>query len=136
MGRTLFGSVVAKMNFTWLARNIYWKLSNAERKLNRAILDRFLALADQNSFTPVIVFLPYDFETQEKRLRAEEDRIWLSDYAEQNEVPFFDLTDSLRDVDWKRILIEKNPHFNPAGHELIAMELNRCLEEQVMVNEE
>lgn len=125
-----------QLHVTWLARNVYWKISQSERKLNKAILDRFLALADQNSFTPVIVFLPYNFETQEKRLRADEDRMWLGNYAEQNAVPFFDLTDSLRDVGWRSILIENNPHFNPAGHEIIAKELNTFLEEQVINNEE
>jgi hypothetical protein len=110
-------------------REVLWRLSGAEIRLNRAILDRFLQLAAANerNFLPAIVFIP----GREDMKADKERRTWLHGYAAGKRVPFLDLTDRILDAG-DPAFIPSNWHWNPYGHRIAAAELRRFLAGQIL----
>jgi hypothetical protein len=96
--------------------------SQSHFELNRAILDRFRALAAEHGFQLGLVFLPGRDDAPVDRER----RSWLAAYAEREGVPFADLTGVLRAAG-SAVFLERNWHYSAAGHELVAAELERFL---------
>lgn len=105
-------------------REVAWRISNAERRLNAAILDQFRENASRHGFTLALVFLPGTYDTPNDVAR----RGWLRDYALRSSTPFLDLTEPLLTKPSEPLFIRNNWHLNPAGHLVIATELGRWLD--------
>jgi GDSL-like Lipase/Acylhydrolase family len=115
-----------RMHIIQAMYHLYFK-SRTEWKLNRAILDRFLELAELHSFTPVIIFLPGTGDTGTDKRR----RLWLREFADGNGTPFLDLSDAIHKAGVREVFISNNWHLNPYGHRIIALELGRFLAERI-----
>ncbi len=111
-----------RLRIVSLVRELIWRRSGAELRLNRAILDRFLDLSTNHGFRPCIVFFPgrEDLPGDQRR------RAWLRHYCAGNRVPFRDLTDSILKAGAPDF-IEGNWHWNPKGHALVAAQLRPFL---------
>jgi hypothetical protein len=109
---------VAVNNYLW---NRLWQWD-----LDEAILDRFGELAEQQPFQKAIIFLPgtLDTETDQKR------RFWLGHYASRHATAFLDLSDPIHKMG-DQAFIERDQHLSPAGHQLVARELDRFLSERI-----
>jgi hypothetical protein len=107
----------------------YWTRTSAEIRLNRAILDRFLALGEMHEFNLAIIFIPGTLDTtMDKRRRA-----WLRQYAREHDVPFLDLSEIIHTAAMKQeLFIHRNPHWNPEGHRIAATEIGRFLASDVI----
>jgi hypothetical protein len=101
-----------------------WEHTSRQWDLNKAILDRFDQLGDQNHFQRAIVFLPGTGDTPNDRER----RTWLSQYAESNGIYYLDPSDAIHQTG-TQAFFENNPHYNPAGHQVLAREIDRFLRE-------
>jgi hypothetical protein len=108
-------------------RKILWNYTSRQWDLNQAILDRFEQLADNRRSRKAIVFLPGREDTRADRER----RSWLRQYSGRRATPFLDLSGAIHNVG-KQAFIEGNPHLNPAGHQVVARELDRFLTKQVL----
>lgn len=109
-------------------QDIFWRLLGTERRLNRAILDRFLHLAGNQRFVPAIIFIPGNQDlTSDKERRG-----WLREYSAGKTIPFLDLTDPILGAG-EQAFIPSNWHWNPHGHRLVATEVLRFLAEQVLI---
>jgi hypothetical protein len=113
-------------------RRILWKRTDAEWRLNAAILDRYLELAEQHSFRPAIIFLP--IYPGKERTTFNKSFIRLKSYAQRHRVPFLDLSGPFQVAGWGRVLIEKNVHLNSLGHTIVATEVLRFLSQRVLRN--
>ena len=107
----------------------YWSRTGAEFQLNMAILDRFLSLGEMHHFNIAVIFLPGTHDTKtDKRRRA-----WLRQYAQEHEVPFLDLSETIHKAAAKQeLFILDNPHWNPEGHRIAATEIGRFLANDVV----
>ncbi len=108
--------------FQW-ARYAYWRYTEATFPLNAAILDRFLALARERGFAPVVLFLPGPREHRDDRMR----RDFLAAWAARRGVVFLDLTAALRAGGGDELYIPGDSHWSPAGHRVVAQELERLI---------
>ena len=104
-------------------REVSWRGSGTEWRLNAAVLDRFREHASRTPFTLVLVFLPGTSSTPNDDAR----RTWLGSYAGRTNTLFLDLTDPILAKGSARMFIPHNPHLNPAGHAVVAQELHRAL---------
>jgi hypothetical protein len=116
--------------WNWLSisvavQKILWNYTNWQWDLNQAILDRFEQLADQQPFQKVIIFLPGTDDTRADQER----RSWLRQYASRHATPFLDQSDAVHKIG-RQAFIEENPHYSPAGHQVLARELDRFLRER------
>jgi hypothetical protein len=108
----------------WQKLRILWALSPARRSwesgmwdVHRAILDRFRALAAERGFRLGLVFLPGRADTAPDLERRE----WLAGYSEETDVAFLDLTGAVLERPRDELFLGGgNPHWNPAGHALVA----------------
>jgi hypothetical protein len=98
------------------ARYAYWRYTRASFALNAAILDRYRALAAAHHFVPAVAFLPSRGERWDDRGRAR----WLAGYARTHGEPFIDLSEPLRAAGFDRGYIPDDPHWNAAGHRVVA----------------
>jgi hypothetical protein len=114
-----------RLSMSAAAGKFLWNYTAWQWDLNQAILDRFEQLADQQPFQKAIVFLPGTADTSVDKDR----RSWLERYAGRHATPFLDLSDPIHRIDGKAF-IEQNPHYSPAGHQVIARELDRFLTER------
>jgi len=107
----------------------YWSRTSAELQLNRAILDRFVALGEMHGFDVAVIFVPGTNDTKaDKRWRA-----WLRQYAQEHGVPFLDLSEAIHTAAAKQeLFIPGNPHWNPEGHRIAATEIGRFLASNVV----
>lgn len=111
----------------WQKLRLLWAVSPARRSwdsgmwdLHRAILDRFRELATERGFQLGFVFLPGRADTAADIERRE----WLAGYAEESDTWFLDLTGPVLDRPRDELFIAGgNPHWNPAGHALVAANL-------------
>lgn len=108
-------------------KRAYWNHTDAVFDLNRAILDRFLKLAELHSFVPAIIFLPGTGDTADDKAR----RAWLRQYAERNAIPFLDLTETIHKAG-SEAFITGNWHLNPHGHWIVATELRQFISVRVL----
>jgi hypothetical protein len=113
-----------RLDLSVAVNRVLWNYTDREWDLNRAILDRFEQLADQQPFQKAILFLPGKGDTPADQKR----RSWLRHYANSRATPFLDLSDAIHKMG-KQAFIEGNPHLNPAGNLLVAQELDRFLSE-------
>jgi hypothetical protein len=104
-------------------REVVWRVSRAEWKLNAAILDRYREDAARTPFTFVILFLPGIADTP----NDDERRMWLRAYAQRTGTAFLDLTDAIHDPQAPPPFIPNNAHLNPQGHIIVAREIRRLL---------
>jgi hypothetical protein len=111
------------------AESVLWNRTTLQWDLNQAILDRFEQLADQQPFRKAIVFLPGTDDTPADQER----RSWLRQYAGRHATPYLDLSDAIHKMG-ERAFIQNNPHLNPAGHRVVAQELDRFLSERVQAS--
>jgi hypothetical protein len=111
------------------ANRILWNHTTWQWDLNQAILDRFEQLADTQPFQKAIIFLPGTDDTRTDQER----RSWLRQYASRRATPFLDLSDTIHKLG-KQVFIENDPHLNPAGHQVVARELDRFLSERVLTS--
>jgi hypothetical protein len=95
--------------------------------LNAAILDRFAALAHDWGFALVVAYLPSPAEAWDDRMR----RDFVAGWANGRGVAFLDLGDAIARDGGRDLYIAGDPHWNPAGHAVVARELQRFLETQV-----
>jgi hypothetical protein len=102
-----------------------WSYTNRQWDLNRAILDRFEALREQQHFQMAIVFLPGVADTKPDKER----RSWLLQYAGSHATPFLDLSDPIHRAG-SQAFIPDNPHYAPLGHQVVAGEVDRFLRAQ------
>jgi hypothetical protein len=114
-----------RLRLSVAAKRFLWNRMSGERALNQAILDRFEDLAAQQPFEKAILFLPGTDDTPADRER----RSWLRQYAGHHATPFLDLSDAIHELG-KQAFIEDNPHYSPAGHQVLARELDRFLSER------
>jgi len=113
-----------RLYFSVAINKVLWSFTNWEWDLNRAILDRFEQIGDQQPFRKVIVFLPGTSDTPNDQKR----RLWLKQYAEHHTTPFLDLSDAINKMG-RQAFLEGDPHFSPTGHLIVARELERFLSE-------
>ena len=113
---------LGRLSISVAAGKILWNYSNWEWDLNRAILDKFEELANQQPFQKVIIFLPGVADTKADQKR----RYWLRQYADTHATPFLDLSDPLHKLG-QQVFISGDPHLNPMGHEVVARELDHFL---------
>lgn len=106
---------------------VLWNYASWQWDLNQAILDRFEQLAVTHRFQKAIIFLPGREDTRHDRER----RSWLEQYASRHATPFLDVSDAIHRMG-EQVFIEDNPHLNPAGHRVVAGELDRFLSERVL----
>ena len=118
-----------RLSISVAANKILWNYTNWQWDLNQAILDRFEQLADQQPFQKAIIFLPGTDDTRADQER----RSWLRQYASRHATPFLDLSDAIHKMG-KQVFIKDNPHLNPAGHQVLARELDRFLSERVLAS--
>lgn len=85
-------------------------------------LDRFGELSKEHHFQVALVFLPGMADTPADRVR----RSQVKEYASLRNTPFLDLSEAIHAMG-RRAFIVGNPHFSPAGHQVVAMELDRFL---------
>jgi hypothetical protein len=114
-----------RLSISVAANKILWNYTNWQWDLNQAILDRFEQLADQQPFQKVIIFLPGTDDTRADQER----RSWLRQYASRHATPFLDQSDAVHKIG-RQAFIEENPHYSPAGHQVLARELDRFLRER------
>lgn len=105
------------------AREVLWRVSRTEWKLNEAILDRFRTVAAEHQIALALIFLPGTFDTPNDAAR----RGWLREYADRTGTPFLDLTEPLLSKRTPPLFIPDNWHLNPQGHLVVAGELQRFL---------
>jgi hypothetical protein len=101
---------------------LLWDRTSRQWDLNQAILDRFEALGDQRHFQKAIVFLPGSADTPADRER----RAWLKEYADRHRTPFLDPSDVIHQAG-RNAFIENNPHYSPAGDQILAGALDEFL---------
>jgi hypothetical protein len=114
-----------RLSLSIAIEKMLWNYTDRQWDLNQAILDRFEELSDQRHFQKAILFLPGPNDTGTDRER----RSWLRQYAGRHATPFLDLSDALH-KNGKPAFIEGNPHINPAGHQIVARELDGFLAKQ------
>jgi hypothetical protein len=111
----------------WQKLRLLWAISPARRSwdsgmwdLHRAILDRFRELAAERDFRLGLLFLPGRSDTPADIERRE----WLAGYAEEADTWFLDLTGPVLERPRDEFFIAGgNPHWNPAGHAVVAANL-------------
>jgi len=101
---------------------LLWERTSRQWDLNRAILDRFEELATQRHFQAAIMFLPGSGDTAEDKER----RAWLKQYSDSHATPFLDPSDAIHRAG-NDAFIPDNPHYGPAGHQILAKELDSFL---------
>jgi len=115
----------------WHRLRLFWAVTSIRRDaywdVHEAILDRFRELADEHDFGLGIVFLPGRADVSVDRDR----RAWLADYSGRFGVPFLDLTEPVHRPPRSEVFIRGNPHWNPAGHRLVADELQSFVDENL-----
>jgi len=116
-----------RLSISVAAKKIMWNYTSWQWDLNQAILDRFEELGDQQPFRKAIVFLPGTLDTRSDQQR----RFWLGKYASAHNTPFLDMSDPIHKMG-SQAFIEYDQHFSPAGHQVIARELDRFLTERVL----
>jgi hypothetical protein len=108
-------------------RELIWRASGAEWRLNEAILDRFREHAAQAPFKLVLMFLPGTVDTP----KDVERRTWLRTYAERTGTVFRDFTDPILGQRSESMFIPNNWHLNPHGHLVVAREIRQLLADHV-----
>jgi hypothetical protein len=106
-----------------------WKLRRDRYNLNGALLDRYVKDAATIGFRPVVVFLPGSGDTQEDKQR----RNFLAHWAAEHSVAYLDLSEPLHRADLGNIYLPNNPHWNAAGHRIVAGQLRNGLRRLVDV---
>lgn len=114
----LAGTRIGHAWFTW-----YWAGRQNRYELNGALLDRFLENAERHGFVPVTLFLPGRDDTEIDRER----RGFLEQWSTANGVTHRDLTDPIHSAGVDRVYIERNFHWNRAGHRIAAKEIAKLL---------
>jgi hypothetical protein len=89
----------------------YWRRVRNRYDLNRAILDRFRANADEHDFGPVVIFIPGRSDTDEDQERRE----WLRQWCARSDTPFLDLTEAIHGAGVENHLGTQN-----SGHAVVA----------------
>lgn len=99
----------------------YWRSKQVRDRydLNGALLERFLLLAGQFGFEPVLMFLPGRKDTPVDQQR----RGFLQTWAGQHATPFLDLTGPIHGAGVDKVYIPGNFHWNAAGHAVAARAL-------------
>lgn len=116
-----------KLYLVQAIRNAYWTYTNATYSLMEVILNRFIELSSVCQFKPILIFLPGRGDTKIDKER----RFWLSDYAQRKAISFLDLTDTIHSKKRNEVFITNNPHLNPTGHHLVALELRQFLAREI-----
>jgi lysophospholipase L1-like esterase len=112
-----------------LGRRIHWKTTDSEARLNAALLERIVEVAREHGAQTGIVFLPAEQDLPVDQQR----RQWLSELAEANGCPFLDLTEPILQAG-RAAFIERNFHYNAAGHQIVAEHLETFLANQLPDN--
>jgi hypothetical protein len=107
-----------------LFRRAYWKLTDGDMRLNRAILERFVALSSQHAFVPLLVLIPGFWEDHPVDI---ERRQLMEEVAERHQVAFLDASDALKQAGKKNAFIGGDIHLNAFGHEVLARALRERL---------
>jgi GDSL-like Lipase/Acylhydrolase family len=99
----------------------YWLRQRFRNRydLNEALLDRFLELADQHYFEPVVLFLPGVTDSSEDQAR----RRFLQNWAATRNVPYLDLTNPIHRAGARQTYIHSDFHWNAKGHRIAATAL-------------
>jgi len=109
------------------ARYVYWRYTDVASPLDRAILDRLVALVRAGGAEPGFVFAP----AVNRRFDDDRRRAWLRDYARERAVPFIDLTEPLEDRGGSRLYLPHDAHWNPEGHRVVAEVLRPFVSEML-----
>ena len=72
--------------------------------------------AAAHGFVPALAFLPSRRDRWDDRRRGR----WLAAYAAGHAEPFIDLTEPLRAAGFDRVYLADDPHWNAAGHQVVA----------------
>lgn len=100
-------------------------LTQEEWELNEAILERFVELAGRHDFVPILLYLPgpWTGDAQVRRSR------WVREFASVHRVHFLDLSASIHGREPGSLFLRENSHYNPEGHQVVAVELSSFLGE-------
>jgi len=113
--------------------------------LLRAELERFVALAESNDFSPVLILLPFKEQVYEQELREVARRelgeldLWQSykDVAELGVslgIPTLDLTPVLQAARDRQIYLVTDPHLSPEGNRIVADAISAFLAGEGLVS--
>jgi hypothetical protein len=93
----------------------YWRFARNQFALNGALLDRLHARTEGHSKL-FVVFVPGRADTDEDQRR----RGFLSEWCQRNNIPFLDLTETMKAAGVDPLHIPGNYHWNRRGHGLLA----------------
>lgn len=119
-----------RLRLVRFAHQFYWnQIADRNRyDLNEALLDRFVDIARDIGSQPVVVFLPGMADTDEDKAR----RRFLRDWGNGRRVPYLDLTDAIHGRGGEKLFIDRNWHWNAAGHRVAAEEIYGFLHVKVI----
>jgi len=94
-----------------------------EWAVNEAILHRFLEVAEQRDFAPMILYLPGPWQGGAHDRRRE----WVRDFSSRREVALLDLTEAIQQADSSAVFLTENSHYTAVGHGIVAAQLREFL---------
>ncbi|TWW08096.1 hypothetical protein E3A20_27760 [Planctomyces bekefii] len=82
----------------------------------------------------LVVYLPSTEPGTDKHISETANRRFYRELTHQHNVPFFDLTDALRQYDWRDMtLLPQDGHLSRFGNRIVARELNQILQRYAQV---
>jgi hypothetical protein len=111
-------------------RRAWWIISDSEWRLNGAILDNFIVLAEKHGMGCGVAFLPGRSDTPDDQER----RNWLKEFANGRKTPFIDLTEPIH-AHGENAFIPANWHLSPLGHKVVADELQQFISNEVLIQQ-
>jgi len=109
---------------TQLLRHFRWEWGGGDLRLNRAILERFVALSEEDGFDLVALFLPGFWEDHAVDVTRRE---FLREFTQQHGIRFLDASEWLVAAGKESTFILGDLHLNDSGHSVVAAELHESL---------
>ena len=116
-----------RLRLVQLVYQTRWQRERNRYDLHRALLDRYLQIAREMGFMPVVVFFPGKSDTAEDQER----RGFLRAWAVSHGVQYGDLTSAIHAAGIEEVYIRDNWHWNPLGHRIAAIELGNLLRREL-----
>jgi hypothetical protein len=95
---------------------------------------RFVTATTAADTLLLVVYLPSTEPGTDKHISETANRRFYRELTHQHNVPFFDLTDALRQYDWRDMtLLPQDGHLSRFGNRIVARELNQILQKYAQV---